>query len=107
MQIKKIPSHLLFSLLSVFPPLLLPIGYCENIADAKALFGKVNGESQLVETTGTLKIAGVYPHLTTYSQSREDGRFFKDSHQECGIGGIIPWAGKLWMITYAPHKPRG
>ena len=102
---KKFPF--VFHLLSVFPSVFLPSGYCEITADAKAFFGKVNGESELMRTSGTRKIAGVYPHLTTYSQSREDGRFFKDGHQECGIGGIIPWAGKLWMITYAPHKPRG
>ena len=102
---KKFPF--VFHLLSVFPSVFLPSGNCETIADAKAFFGKVNGESELMRTSGTRKIAGVYPHLTTYSQSREDGRFFKDGHQECGIGGIIPWAGKLWMITYAPHKPRG
>ena len=79
----------------------------ERQGSAEVSFGKVKGESQLIETSGNRKIAGIYPHLTTYSQSREDGKFFKDGHQECGIGGIIPWAEKLWMITYAPHKPRG
>ena len=78
-----------------------------QIGTAEILFGRVNGEEQVVQMSGGRKIAGVYPHLTTYSQSRKDGKFFKDGHQECGIGGIIPWAEKLWMITYAPHKPRG
>ena len=81
----------------------------QNISSGSAeiLFGTVKGEEQVVQMSGTRKIAGIYPHLTTYSQSRKDGKFFKGGHQECGIGGIIPWAGKLWMITYAPHKPRG
>lgn len=74
---------------------------------AEIVFGTVEGEEQVIQMSGNRKIAGIYPHLTTYSQSREDGKFFKDGHQECGIGGIIPWADKLWMITYAPHKPRG
>ena len=26
---------------------------------------------------------------------------------KCGIGAVVPWAGKLWMITYPPHEPRG
>jgi hypothetical protein len=84
----------------------LPI---RNEPDGKAeiVFGTVEGEEQVIQMSGNRKIAGIYPHLTTYSQSRKDGRFFKDGHQECGIGGIIPWADKLWMITYAPHKPRG
>jgi len=76
-------------------------------ASALAEFGEVRGELQVIKMKGNREIAGIYPHLTTYSQSRKDGRFFKDGHQECGIGGIIPWASKLWMITYAPHKPRG
>ena len=29
------------------------------------------------------------------------------SSGECGIGAVVPWAGKLWMITYPPHEPRG
>jgi hypothetical protein len=74
---------------------------------AEIVFGTVKGQEQVVQMSGTRKIAGIYPHLTTYSQSRKDGKFFKDGHQECGIGGIIPWADNLWMITYAPHKPRG
>ena len=79
----------------------------ERASKAEIVFGTVKGQEQVVQISGTRKIAGIYPHLTTYSQSRKDGKFFKDGHQECGIGGIIPWADKLWMITYAPHKPRG
>jgi hypothetical protein len=39
---------------------------------------------------------GRYPHLAV---SNDQG--------ECGIGAVVPWAGKLWFITYAPHKPLG
>jgi hypothetical protein len=65
------------------------------------------GAEQMLRTSGTREISGVYPHLTTYAQSRKDGRFFKAGHNECGIGAVIPWAQRLWMITYAPHMPRG
>ncbi len=41
-------------------------------------------------------VAGVYPSLTMYN---EEG--------ECGTGAVVPWAGRLWVITYGPHKPRG
>lgn len=30
-----------------------------------------------------------------------------NSSLECGIGGLVPWAGKLWFVTYSPHKPGG
>jgi hypothetical protein len=68
------------------------------VGKAEIVFGTVKGEEQVIQMSGTRKIAGIYPHLTTYSQSRKDGRFFKDGHQECGIGGLIPWADKLWML---------
>jgi hypothetical protein len=48
------------------------------------------------DNKGPLNVSGVYPHLTMYN----DGG-------ECGIGAVVPWAGKLWSITYPPHKPKG
>jgi hypothetical protein len=41
-------------------------------------------------------ISGIYPHLAMFNE--ED---------ECGTGAVVPWAGHLWAITYAPHKPAG
>jgi len=41
-------------------------------------------------------VSGVYPSLTMYN---EEG--------ECGTGAVVPWAGRLWVITYGPHKPKG
>lgn len=41
-------------------------------------------------------ISGIYPHLAMYN-----------SEGECGTGALVPWAGKLWVVTYAPHKPSG
>jgi hypothetical protein len=26
---------------------------------------------------------------------------------ECGTGAVVPWAGRLWVITYGPHLPAG
>jgi hypothetical protein len=63
--------------------------------------------SEVTETTGSRFISGVYPHLTVYSQSRVDGLFDRKDSSECGIGAIVPWAGQLWMVTYAPHMPHG
>lgn len=39
-------------------------------------------------------VAGIYPHLAMIN---DEG--------ECGTGAVVPWAGRLWVITYAPHKP--
>ncbi|QDS94030.1 hypothetical protein FF011L_28070 [Roseimaritima multifibrata] len=54
-----------------------------------------------------LFISGVYPHLTTYGVYSQNGAHYVGGHNECGIGGIVPWAGKLWMVNYAPHMPGG
>ena len=40
--------------------------------------------------------SGIYPHLAHFN-----------NESECGTGAVVPWAGKLWVITYAPHKPQG
>lgn len=39
---------------------------------------------------------GRYPHLAV-----------SNAQGECGIGAVVPWAGRLWFITYAPHQPAG
>lgn len=40
--------------------------------------------------------SGIYPHLAQYN-----------NEGECGTGAVVPWAGKLWVITYGPHLPYG
>jgi hypothetical protein len=43
-----------------------------------------------------VNISGVYPHLAYYN---EEG--------ECGTGAVVPWADRLWVVTYGPHLPYG
>ncbi len=43
-----------------------------------------------------ISVSGIYPHLAMYN-----------GHGECGVGAIVPWAGKLWVITYPPHMRTG
>lgn len=54
----------------------------------------------LLGFTGTGKsqesYSGIYPHLA----------YFNDEG-ECGTGAVVPWAGRLWVITYGPHSPQG
>ncbi|MEE8452844.1 MAG: hypothetical protein V3R99_13045 [Thermoguttaceae bacterium] len=53
------------------------------------------------------RFSGIYPHLTTYGIYSQDGAHRKTGHNECGIGAVVPWADRLWMINYAPHMPGG
>jgi len=42
------------------------------------------------------QISGIYPGLAYYN-----------NEGECGTGAVVPWAGRLWVITYGPHLPNG
>jgi hypothetical protein len=41
-------------------------------------------------------VSGRYPSLAMFNRQGE-----------CGTGAVVPWAGKLWVITYAPHQSKG
>lgn len=55
--------------------------------------------------TSYLRISGIYPHLATFNQPAEVSD--RPNHGECGIGAIVPWADRLWYITYPQHKTTG
>ncbi len=65
----------------------------KSVVGAAVLFSLL-GHS-FAQTT-PINISGVYPHLTMYNEQGE-----------CGTGALVPWAGRLWAITYAPHWPYG
>lgn len=41
-------------------------------------------------------VSGIYPKLAYYN-----------NEGECGTGAVVPWAGRLWVVTYGPHLPFG
>lgn len=43
-----------------------------------------------------INFSGVYPHLAYYN-----------NEGECGTGAVVPWADRLWVVTYGPHLPLG
>ena len=40
------------------------------------------------------QFSGIYPHLAYFNE-----------RGECGTGAVVPWADRLWVITYGPHLP--
>lgn len=54
------------------------------------------GCSQTKNTQIPDSISGIYPGLAYYN---DEG--------ECGTGAVVPWADRLWVITYGPHLPNG
>lgn len=50
----------------------------------------------VVAAAPPFEVSGIYPHLAHFN-----------GENECGTGAVVPWADRLWVITYAPHKPKG
>ena len=40
--------------------------------------------------------SGIYPSLAYFN-----------NEGECGTGAVVPWADRLWVVTYGPHCPYG
>ncbi len=56
----------------------------------------ISCRSSVADKEGPVNISGIYPHLAYYNDENE-----------CGTGAVVPWADRLWVITYGPHKPFG
>jgi hypothetical protein len=54
------------------------------------------GQASAQMPASPTSLSGIYPHLAMFN---DEG--------ECGTGAVVPWADRLWAITYAPHKPTG
>ncbi|MCK4993378.1 MAG: hypothetical protein KAS29_22935, partial [Bacteroidales bacterium] len=56
----------------------------------------ISCQTSVTRQEGTVNISGIYPHLAYYN-----------NENECGTGAVVPWADRLWVITYGPHLPLG
>lgn len=76
-----------------------------SVAQSKDVYQFSQDGKEIRSIAGNRFISGVYPHLTTYAHARANGTYgFGD---ECGIGAVVPWYGKLYMVNYAAHRPQG
>lgn len=46
-----------------------------------------------------LSVSGIYPQLTVFNSDPKREK----PEMECGLGAVVPWAGKLWSLTYTSH----
>jgi hypothetical protein len=44
-----------------------------------------------------ISFSGIYPHLAYYN----------NESTECGTGAVVPWADRLWVISYGASNPYG
>jgi len=62
-----------------------------------ALLAALNSSTvAAAEGDGPACFSGRYPHLAMFN-----------SGGECGVGAVVPWADRLWVITYSQHSPGG
>jgi hypothetical protein len=61
-----------------------------------SLAGGLKGDEAQSQAKDLPQFSGIYPHLA----------YFNDEG-ECGTGAVVPWADRLWVITYGPHLPFG
>lgn len=89
-------------------------GLCVTDFHTYGIRNRVHSSSALLIFTGTIllalftecsrttcageprKISGIYPSLAMFN-----------NENECGTGAVVPWADRLWVITYGPHLPFG
>lgn len=69
-------------------------GLARLVLPALAALTAVLGSLALGATQS--RISGIYPHLAMWNYEGE-----------CGTGAVVPWAGRLWVVTYGPHLPNG
>ena len=55
-----------------------------------------NSIAQSLPKSSYPQFSGIYPHLAYYN-----------NEGECGTGAVVPWANRLWVVTYGPHLPFG
>ena len=52
--------------------------------------------AQVALAAESRNVSGIYPQLAMFNHEGE-----------CGTGAVVPWADRLWVNTYGPHKPLG
>ena len=87
--------------LKASPVVLTRRDFCKASASSLILLvlpmRAANGEEAAPKAgTDYPSFSGIYPHLANFNREGE-----------CGTGAVVPWAGKLWFISYAPHAPAG
>jgi hypothetical protein len=57
------------------------------------------GPASLASAAAPVGVSGIYPHLTVFNSDPKRER----PAMENGLGAVVPWAGKLWSLTYTSH----
>lgn len=69
--------------------------YC-NVVSVMTALSMISCSTQKTISKIPDSVSGIYPRLAYYN-----------NEGECGTGAVVPWADRLWVITYGPHLPNG
>ncbi len=90
----------IFWCIGFFCSLILASLFSVNGQQPSKLSVSRGGLSPSAEAEGrALSVSGVYPHLVMYNPNLSE----ISKAGESGIGVVVPWAGKLWALTYPAH----
>jgi hypothetical protein len=59
-------------------------------------FAGASAPGEAADAAAPRQFSGIYPHLARFNGGGE-----------CGIGAVVAWADRLWLVTYPPHAARG
>ncbi len=68
----------------------------KNIVFIGLLFMFLTTCDTVKQPVSPIQFSGIYPNLAYYNLEGE-----------CGGGAIVPWADRLWLVSYGPHLPFG
>jgi len=68
----------------------------KNLLLLISVFFLISCQNGQKKTDELVHVSGIYPHLAYYN-----------NEGECKTGAVVPWAKRLWVITYGPHLPLG
>jgi hypothetical protein len=77
--------------------LLSLLGVLALAGAASAAAGAAAGRPPQAAGPATRQFSGVYPHLAVTNGGAN----------ETGIGAVVPWADRLWLVTYPAHVFKG
>ena len=58
-------------------------------------FGALAQEAEKKTEAPPIQVNGVFPNITTIAEF--------NTPSEAGIGALLPWAGRLWFVSYVSH----
>lgn len=67
-----------------------------SLGVAMLLLGALLASAGTAQEQPPISVSGRFPSLAMLN-----------AHGECGTGAVVPWADRLWVITYSPHEPKG